>query len=216
MEQVLVIPSSEISPWMFSKLEKGISSDVNLLFEFDGIFNTNKMRFMNRDEAEKDENYKQLIPYCVLANHDGKVFAYQRTKKGGESRLHHHWSVGIGGHINPEDADSNASDWSYRRGMIRELKEETGIDLMALPANKRILSEIWRAVIYDSSNPVGRVHLGFVHLVYLPKQLTIQSPDPAIANGCWLSKEEVLSDLSRFENWSRLILEGDLLWTWLS
>ena len=58
--------------------------------------------FMERDKAEQDVQYKQLIPYVVL-RYGESVFQYVRGKRSSESRLRAMRSIGLGGHIEPAD-----------------------------------------------------------------------------------------------------------------
>ena len=66
-------------------------------------------QFMDRDLAEKDFEYKQIIPYVVLRFGDS-VFSYVRGKKSTESRLVSNRSIGVGGHIEPNDRSLFHSD----------------------------------------------------------------------------------------------------------
>jgi len=112
--------------------------------------------FLNRKDAEKDPEYKQVIPYIVLQTSDMKKTALYH-RKGSEKRLHDLWSVGIGGHINP--IDRGGQDTSFRQiltaGMERELNEEL---------DKRPLNETpdFMGVISEDITDVGKVHLGAV------------------------------------------------------
>lgn len=87
---------------------------------------------------------------------DRKIFQYTRGSGQGEKRLHAKRSIGIGGHISREDA--TGADL-YRSGMERELSEEMIIE--------GAYQEQLLGFIYDDSSPVGRVHLGVVHLLTL-------------------------------------------------
>lgn len=58
--------------------------------------------FLERDAAERDEGYRQIIPYVVLRAPAG-IFSYARTSRGREARLHGLRSIGVGGHVNPGD-----------------------------------------------------------------------------------------------------------------
>src|SRR5260221_11424094 len=61
-------------------------------------------RFEPRAAMESDRSRKQVIPYLGLC--DGpRYFLMRRTRAGGDSRLHDHWSTGVGGHLNPGDVD---------------------------------------------------------------------------------------------------------------
>ena len=94
-------------------------------------------RFVEREEAERTPAWKQWIPYCMLrcgdwsadgAPDERGVLLVQRTKKGGEARLHESWTVGLGGHIEPCDAtagDTPAPDAEafFHAALQRELAE---------------------------------------------------------------------------------------------
>ncbi len=112
--------------------------------------------FLNRKDAEKDPEYKQVIPYIVLQTRDMKKTALY-NRQGSEKRLHDLWSVGIGGHINPIDRDGQ--DASFRQiltaGMERELNEE--LDKRPLNENPDFMG-----VISEDITDVGKVHLGAV------------------------------------------------------
>lgn len=78
--------------------------------------------FLPRPQAEEDPSYRQIIPYA-LVRHAQKFFLMRRTKGGGEARLHNLYTLGVGGHINPEDVGGNP----VLEGLRRELLEEVGI-----------------------------------------------------------------------------------------
>src|SRR3954454_9273568 len=62
--------------------------------------------FRPRPDAEQDPSWKQVIPYVVLRDGDA-IFLMRRTRAGGDERLHDRYSIGIGGHVNPQDEDVN-------------------------------------------------------------------------------------------------------------
>ena len=150
--------------------------------------------FMDRAEAEEDPSFKQLIPYCVF-RHGERILHYTRGKSGGESRLHAKISVGVGGHINPVDADSGRTGPEvYHAAVARELEEE-----LELPGgqSQRIIG-----LLNDDSNPVGRVHLGIVHLIDLESD-AVSSREDALANlGFSLLAELNGEHFDRLETWS--------------
>lgn len=162
--------------------------------------------FLNREVAEKDENYKQIIPYVMVKNQDGKYLAYRRSDKSGENRLHGKWSVGFGGHINPDDIPSgSAVDFdSFLFAINRELTEELcwGNLLMGMAPADAI------DIIYDPSNEVGRVHLGVLYELDINLYngcVWPQIAENAIGEIRWMSKEEVLNK-KNLENWSKIAL----------
>jgi predicted NUDIX family phosphoesterase len=150
--------------------------------------------FMDRAEAEEDPSFKQLIPYCVF-RHGERILHYTRGKSGGESRLHAKISVGVGGHINPVDADSGRTGPEvYHAAVARELEEE--LELSG-GQSQRIIG-----LLNDDSNPVGRVHLGIVHLIDLESD-AVSSREDALAN-LGFSPLADLNDgqFERLETWS--------------
>jgi len=82
--------------------------------------------FLDRNIAENDPTYKQIIPYFILLQGES-VFVFDRSSDGKEDRLHHKSSIGIGGHIN--DKDDSEPFWAYLKGGMRELLEEVGLNL---------------------------------------------------------------------------------------
>ena len=62
-------------------------------------YNLNNQDLMlgQRFALESDEDFRQLLPISIFT-YNGKVWAYERTSKGGESRLHNKIAVAVGGH----------------------------------------------------------------------------------------------------------------------
>ncbi|MBV8193999.1 MAG: hypothetical protein JOY80_00575 [Candidatus Dormibacteraeota bacterium] len=108
-----------------------------------------------RGYVEDDPALQQIIPYCVVHHpHDDTYLITRRLRRSSEKRLHHLYSLGIGGHVNP--ADGEAGD-PVIGGLQREWAEEIRC---ASPATARLV-----AALNDDSSPVSKVHLGLVFLV---------------------------------------------------
>lgn len=165
---------------------------------FAAILDPKYMEFRPRGQVEEDPSYKQLIPYCVLQFGSGteqKIFQYTRGAGQGEKRLHAKRSIGIGGHISREDAACNDL---YRAGMQRELSEEMIIESE--------MTEELIGFIYDDTTPVGRVHLGVVHLFQLTSPSARARESELVESGfCPIG--ELLDNRDRFETWSQLCLD---------
>lgn len=187
-ERVLCIPTSHV-------LAVGDFQGFRPAGEVDraALLDPKLFSFRPRSEVETDPAFKQLIPYVVLRCGPA-VFHYRRGAGGGEARLRALRSVGIGGHVS--DADAGADD-PYRAGMLRELTEEVAIGGGS--------AERFLGFINDDSTPVGRVHLGVVHLFDLERPEVTPLEDGIGSAGFGL-----LTDLSRdreqFETWSRFVL----------
>jgi predicted NUDIX family phosphoesterase len=112
-----------------------------------------KHLFLVRRYAENNLAYRHIIPYCVIFDPETKeILAYQR-KAGNEKRLEGQWSIGIGGHVHPEDGEGFRAVINARD---RECMEELGI------TPKETLGEIY---IQLNGTEVDRVHLGFCQIV---------------------------------------------------
>lgn len=195
-EHILVIPESFIS--RIGTIE-GFEADVDRFLQ--PILNSDQLSFQPRSQMETDPSFKQLIPYVLLQWTDShgvvKLFTYTRGGGGGESRLHAKRSVGIGGHISLEDA-SDGSD-PYFAGMRRELSEEVMIH--------STYQEVRDGLIYDPSNDVGKVHLGVVHRFILDAP-EVQSNESDLAEGGFISIEDLRADFERLETWSQLAIQS--------
>jgi predicted NUDIX family phosphoesterase len=196
-EQVLVVPTE-----LFHRLGhfQGFSTDIDrYLGELLSPRNTN---YRPRGEMEADPSFKQLIPYVIFTTRaaDGGllVFQYTRGKGQGEARLHSKRSVGVGGHISIDDRTSDDAV-PYAEGMRRELEEEVTI---RCPYTERCVG-----LINDDETPVGRVHLGVVHLVELDRP-AIEPREADLLDCGFLPIAELLADLSRFETWSQYCLQA--------
>ncbi|MCE9546473.1 MAG: phosphoesterase [Planctomycetia bacterium] len=197
-ERVLVVPTE-----LFHRLGhfQGFSADVERYL--DDLLNPQNVSYMPRDEVEEDPSLKQLIPYCIFRYRDGEgrqqVFQYTRGRGQGEGRLHAKRSVGIGGHISSVDVGGDGSLHPYEEGMRRELDEEVVIDT---PCRQQCVG-----LINDDETPVGRVHLGVVHLFDV-EQPSVRPREADILEAGFRPVDEMLQDLAGFETWSQICLSA--------
>jgi predicted NUDIX family phosphoesterase len=154
--------------------------------------------FMDRDLAEHDAKYKQIIPYVVL-RYRNSIFNYVRGKKSSETRLVAMRSIGVGGHIEPIDQSLFSSDRDmYLEAARREVNEEVKLDT--------IYREQVVALINDDSTEVGKVHLGIMHIwdVAEPK---VTKREGLITQAGFVHIEELKKSLDELETWSQIALE---------
>jgi predicted NUDIX family phosphoesterase len=192
-EHVLVIPEARLNELGGFSGFRPFCGDA-----FQALLDPTFMEFRPRSSVEEDPSFKQLIPYVVLqAEIDGQphLFQYTRGKGQGEKRLHALRSIGIGGHISREDA-TEGSDW-YRSGMMRELTEETIIECD--------YREELVGFIFDDTSPVGRVHLGVVHRLYLASPAA-SAREKDLADSGFAPAVDLKQASDRFETWSQLVL----------
>jgi predicted NUDIX family phosphoesterase len=197
-ENILVVPRA-----VFDRLGafQGLNSGATRYM--DAFLDPANNLFLPRASAEDDPTHKQLIPYLVL-HHGDLVLCYTRGGRGGEARLHAKLSIGIGGHINDGDTHTPHFDReAYFRAVERELHEE--LELRP-PRRQRIV-----ALLNDDSNPVGRVHLGVVHLLEL-ESTDIRAKEEAIGDPLFLTPAELASRRDNLETWSQICLGGLTQW----
>lgn len=147
-------------------------------------------RWMDRPRAERDPSHKQPIPYVLVADRNGCLAAYPR--RGSEARLHGLWSLGVGGHVEPQDeaVDLGATLLACAR---RELAEE----LPGLAAEPEFLG-----IINEEQSEVGRVHWGLVFVARVDGARPAAGPE--LAGLEWLAPHEAAG--RPLELWSRLAL----------
>ena len=160
--------------------------------------------FIRRGEAEDNPAFKQLIPYQLFCFQE-RFFVYRRGGGVGEGRLAGRLSVGIGGHINREDAGgAHLSAAAYQAALMRERVEEL--------VNVEGVVDRFVGWINDDASAVGRVHLGAVHLGVMPgveacRALGIRGEGEDIHPLGWWSMTEILAQGERFEQWALLAVE---------
>lgn len=152
--------------------------------------------FRPRPEAEADPSFKQIIPYVAVES-GGAWLTVERLAAGGEERLHHRWSIGIGGHVNPPDA--SAPEGALRAGLVRELDEE-----LRLPRPPRWSEVELLGLVNDDTNPVGQVHLGVACVWHAPEPVAIRESDRL--RGEHRPWSEIDAQNARLETWSRIVL----------
>ncbi|MBX9791832.1 MAG: phosphoesterase [Pirellulales bacterium] len=197
-EQVLVVPTA-----VFHRLGhfQGFSREAERYLA--ELLAPEHTSFRPRSEMEEDPSFKQLIPYCIFRHLDrtGRdlVFQYRRGKGQGEQRLHSKRSIGIGGHISSADGPAAGQHDLYREGLVRELAEELVIDT---PYEEHCVG-----LINDDETPVGRVHLGVVHLFDV-EDPAVRSREDDILEAGFRPVAELLARLDEFETWSQICLKA--------
>jgi len=149
-----------------------------------------------RSQVEDDPSLQQIIPYCVVHHpHDDTYLITRRLRRSSERRLHHLYSLGIGGHVNPEDGESGDP---VIGGLRREWAEEVRCPS---PATARLI-----AVLNDDSSPVSRVHLGLVFLVE-PTLGFVDVRETHKLEGQSLRLPAMRDHYLSMESWSQLVFD---------
>lgn len=181
--------------------------------------------FLPRSRAEDDPTWKQVIPYCSVTRGDREIFVVERHSTQGESRLHGLLSIGLGGHVEPRDAQGDRCKAMFQNALWRELHEELILPSTA-PAPRLL------GLLNDDTTPVGAVHVGLVHRLDLsyPERSTDSEHDVRVREIRKMSggfrrlpgtrprrhdtaaavaqTPQLWQDPHRFESWSRILLEA--------
>jgi predicted NUDIX family phosphoesterase len=192
-ERVLVVPASELD--RLGRFQ-GFSGEAERYLS--ALLVPGKARYMVRAEAEEDPEYKQIIPYVIFQCGD-EVFCYTRGTSQGEARLHRKRSIGVGGHVEETDADGEATLEAYERALRRELDEEVAV------GSDGTMSRL--GLINDDATPVGRVHLGVVH-VYDLERPEVAPRESGLADAGFVRLGELDGLGDGFESWSVICLDA--------
>lgn len=183
-EQVLCIVASHVS---YAPGFSRVTSDhLAELIQKAGAMGS--LKWIDREVAETDERFLQLIPYVVMAR-SGELLSYIRPSKSNEKRLVGRRSIGLGGHI-------NQGDGSYGNGLRREINEEINFETTY---DREVVG-----MLYDPSTAVGRVHLGVVELWWLRSPcVTGKEFDVEWIHPKWFKKH-----MDELEDWSRFVIQA--------
>jgi predicted NUDIX family phosphoesterase len=183
-ELVLVVPRRLIVP---DRGWRGITTE-----RLDATLATiaTEARYEPRRAMERNPAFKQVIPYLVLRDAD-RYFLMCRTRAGGDDRLHDRYSIGVGGHLNPGDADVHG-------GLVREWHEELAADFT--PRFELV------GLLNDDDTEVGRVHLGIVFVADAAgRPVAVRETEKL--RGAFAPAAEVHAVRTRLETWSELTFD---------
>ncbi len=146
--------------------------------------------FVPRGVAEADRTLKQVIPYVVVRDAT-RVFLMRRTRAGADERLHDRFSIGVGGHVGPDDG---GIDGGLRREWVEELETDFTPDFALI------------GLLNDDSTPVGAVHVGLVYVVDAGgRSIAIRETDKL--SGSFVEPDEARAVRDRMESWSAIVLD---------
>ena len=153
-------------------------------------------RFLERNVAETDYTFKQVIPYVVV-RHENRCLLIWRTTQQTEARLHNLYSLGVGGHINNTDVPAPGSN-IILTGMRREFNEEIAVE------GEKSCELV--GIINDDSTDVSRVHMGFVFILRTATpRYTIMEPGKYTA--AWKTSAELASHYNEMESWGQVVFD---------
>jgi predicted NUDIX family phosphoesterase len=199
VEQVYVLPVERF-PAASNKLIE-LEQSLFVAIENDGIF-------MPRNQAENDPSFRQIIPYVVLKHQpSNQYFLMRRKKGGGESRLHNRYTLGVGGHINPEDKENVRP--LLVAASFREFQEEIGFPKKKegeeYTANDILaMSNAQKLILFDE-NPVDRVHAGIVFIMKTNLIPFVRETEKL--EGELATLDQIRAVYDDLEGWSKLVFK---------
>jgi len=186
-EMVLCVPTHMINKY----------DDFEMLVNYEGKFLIRGSSDGKFAGVETDKRYKQVIPYFVFVNSDGKILTYKKNKSSSETRLHDMFSIGIGGHVNDNDGNGMSA---VRQAAIRECQEEISVS-PAITAMSRNNDDY---IPINLKGNAADYHIGYCQVVtgWHPEEIKLSEEVDKIT---WRTVSE-LKELD-LEEWSGYILD---------
>jgi len=155
--------------------------------------------FLRRSQAEEDPSFKQIISYAIISHKDS-YFLFRRTAVQTEKRLRNKFSLGVGGHMNPDDSMESKEQY-----LIYELKRELSEEVKLL--NGCLIEDIeFIGFLNDDTIPVGRVHIGLLYNIHVSnKEVYINETDKMTAE--WIQKSDLVEFYEGMETWSKIAFD---------
>jgi predicted NUDIX family phosphoesterase len=172
--------------------------------------------FLRRSELEEDPSFKQIIPYAIISNKEPEprtwrdklrgvrqsqsFYLFRRTSSQTEKRLQNKFSLGVGGHMNPDDSMKSKEQY-----LIDELKRELFEEVKLL--NGCLIEDIeFIGFINDDTIPVGRVHIGLLYNIHVSnKEVYINETDKMTAD--WIDKPNLAEFYEGMETWTKITFD---------
>ena len=204
-DEVLVFPAGLVD-------EIGYFSGVLQDFEpyRERLLNPNLAFFMPRLKAEETESVKQIVSY-VIVRHRDKLLRFTRGKITTIYKyLYGEYSIGFGGHVDRKDWDLfSLEDAGFLRSVMRELREEIGVDLENWSEDDYELRTI--GVLNDDSSPLGRRHFAFVLLLDVKtdefrKGHEFDKGEKSVNDLKLIELDSLSNDFAGYEKWSKHVI----------
>lgn len=153
---------------------------------------------------EENPGWIQWVSYGVLT-YRGLVFCYDRPARAGEPQFGRFRSFGVGSHVESQDnfsagaveADPRILAATIAREVDDEIRPASGFEI------------VYRGLLYDPADPVGRIHLGAIHTCRFDRDEIDPSRDE-LAEGTWHTPGWAAdATMIPWESWSRILI-GEL------
>jgi predicted NUDIX family phosphoesterase len=173
--------------------------------DFDKDAFLNECKPMRRSEAEEDFSVIQLVSVFVIRHRD-KYLTYKRTKRLPESRLHGKYSLGFGGHLNPDDLRPLLNIFDPAVGiplLERELREEIKFESLG-PTDIT-----YRGLLYDDSRLISTQHIGLTYQVLAGGSHFEIGERGFLIDAKYETLQQMQQRKADFENWSVLLIDEE-------
>ncbi|MDC0675819.1 HTH domain-containing protein [Nannocystis radixulma] len=204
-EQVLVFPARALD-----KLGRFQGIDRKWKRYAKHILTANTCTYMERMEAECNNEYKQVLCYILVTKGDHLLAFNRGSYSRTEDMLRGRACVGFGGHASNVDFDLfSGFDLGLTSCAIRELGEELSLPVPDLARlNARSGLEIIGA-LNDDSSAIGKRHFAFIFRYEVsddPKWSKPERGERGITQLRWLCPPRDQLPLHEFEYWSQMCL----------
>ncbi len=188
-EKVLCIPTAVLEP--FAQGTDPILYDTDKVLQCIKNFGSYRLRW----QVEQDSSWKQVIPYVVMETEE-RIMAAKRLK--GDPRLVGGYTVGMGGHINPEDGEE-----PIETCIRRELEEETTFNW------EQDLSgyQIHPVSFVNVRNEVSLMHICIPVRLQVRNHEAIKIRETEKLEGVWMEKSNLDVLDGKLEGWSEIALD---------
>jgi predicted NUDIX family phosphoesterase len=203
-ELVFAFPTEELWKLMTYKKKGLIKENSEILKRIvqNGLF-------LRRRDLEEDPSFKQIIPYAIISNKEPErrgvrqsqsFYLFRRTSRQTEKRLHNKFSLGVGGHMNPNDSMGLKEIY-----LIDELKRELYEEVKLL--NGCLIEDIeFIGFINDDTISVGSVHVGLLYDIHVSnKEVYVNETDKMTAD--WIDKSNLAEFYEGMETWTKIIFD---------
>jgi predicted NUDIX family phosphoesterase/dephospho-CoA kinase len=200
------IPKEIITCISQDKLDP-IKNNFGFFTELDDLLNIlsneSNFSFIDRKDAEKNTDYKQLISYVLLTNSNQEILTYKRgSYSNAHSMIKGSTCLGFGGHV--QDLDNIKLFSKGFGGVFDTAEREVSEELKGIiPKELEIIG-----YINDESSPEGVKHLGVVLKGTIPEDFNIKLVGKELSvNGLtFMTVLQLWEHFYEFEFWSHLII----------
>ena len=188
-ERVLCIPMEALSAFA--------EGEDPILYSTEKVLQCMKecARYQLRWQVEQNSSWKQVIPYVMMETAD-RIMAAKRLK--GDPRLVGGYTVGMGGHINPEDGKDPLESC-----IRRELEEETTF----VWKQNMIEYRIHPVSFVNVRNEVSLMHICIPIRLQVKDYEQIQIRETEKLQGVWMEKSDLGQLNGKMEGWSEITLD---------